>query len=245
MVNTLCHEFAHELLHQDYEKKPDELKKYFIGTKQGRATVEQQAELCSWIVLREFGFDMETNINYVGIWGLNNDNAVTVFDTVADVATKITMKIMNNLNSNVTMKESKNYLKEHVITGLDVAKMIGCEDIYLQSAENQENSMLDNVVSESIKRFLKENFEEEEEINIVKKLKDKNGRTHEVEIYLERYQDEDGSYILDGNYEWSRGSSYLEGMLRIQNNEVIDYDGCFELPSAVYKVLEMEGLITE
>ena len=246
MVNTLCHEFAHELLHQKFLKSKDEnLGSYFVGTKEGRSKVEQQAELCAWIVLKEFGYDMPTNINYVGIWGLNKNNAVKVFDSVASVATFIADNIKKKILNNAPMQESKNYLKEHVITGLDVAKMIGCEDIYLQSAENQENNMLDNVVTESIKRFLKENFEEEEEINIVKKLKDKNGRVHEVEIYLERYQDEDGSYILDGNYEWSCGSSYLEGILRIQNNEVIDYDGCFELPSAVYKVLEMEGLINK
>ena len=153
MVNTLCHEFAHELLHQDYEGKPDELKDYFIGTKQGRSVVEQQAELCAWIVLKEFGYHLNTSINYVGIWGLNKDNAVTIFDTVASVATKITTKIINNVKSKKVMSENIKHLKEHTITGLDVAKLIGCEDIYLQSARKQKQNMeQDQIITECIKK---------------------------------------------------------------------------------------------
>lgn len=138
LFNTLTHEYAHELLHQTYISKndnnPNGYGQYFIGTKQGRAVVEQQAELTAWIVLRNFGFDMPTNINYVGLWGMDEKSAPFVFDTVAKVATTIIKDIY--AKTNFSMKESKdntNQLTE--MTGLDVAKLIGCEDIYLRNKQ--------------------------------------------------------------------------------------------------------------
>ena len=55
--------------------------------------------------MKGFGYDMPTNINYVGIWGLNQDNAVKVFDSVSKVATIITKKIteMENLQKKPAM----------------------------------------------------------------------------------------------------------------------------------------------
>lgn len=141
LFNTLTHEYAHELLHQKYIKKHDEdpqgYGRFFIGTEQGRAAVEQQAELCAWIVLRNFGFDMPTNINYVGLWGMDENKAPKVFDTVADAATCI---IKDITAKTTTMKESIDKMVNEM-TGLDVAKMIGCEDIYLK---NKEANDLDN-----------------------------------------------------------------------------------------------------
>ena len=111
MFNTIVHEYAHEILHQKYLKsKDEEMKDYFVGTEEGRGKVEQQAELCAWIVLRCFGYDMQTNINYVGIWGLNQDNAVRVFDSVSNVATLISKQIIKKENGQETdMFESKQY----------------------------------------------------------------------------------------------------------------------------------------
>ena len=137
--NTLCHEFAHELLHQKYLKNsdtnPNGYGSYFIGKAQGRAVVEQQAELCAWIVCRNFGYDMPTNINYVGLWGLDDKAAPYVFDTVANAATQIIIDLYGQMESQVN--ESKiNFIFE--MTGLDVAKMIGCEDVYLKNKERTE-----------------------------------------------------------------------------------------------------------
>lgn len=138
MFNTLTHEFAHELLHQKYlhnkDTDPNGYGRYFIGTSQGRAAVEQQAELCAWIVLRNFGFDMPTNINYVGLWGMDEEKAPKVFDTVADAATGIIKGIYNKVNE--TMQESKTYIMMEM-TGLDVAKLLGCEDIYLKYKDDE------------------------------------------------------------------------------------------------------------
>lgn len=185
MFNTLTHEFAHELLHQKYlQSKDDETKEYFVGTEEGRGKVEQQAELCAWIVLRSFGYDMPTNINYVGIWGLNQDNAVKVFDSVSNAATYISKKINKKENGEDTdMFESKKYIKENNIpSGEEIAQMVGCGNVYRRAKRHQlmsnrnnnlnlDNNMQENIlklsenelkqfVAESIKQVLKENTEQ-------------------------------------------------------------------------------------
>lgn len=134
LFNTLVHEFSHELLHQKYLKttdnNPNGYGSYFIGTKQGRATVEQQAELCAWIVCRDFGFDIPTNINYVGLWGMNEKVAPYVFDTVASAASRI-IKSVSEIMYNKNVQEGVNG-NSGIITGLDIAKMLGCEKLYLK-----------------------------------------------------------------------------------------------------------------
>ena len=138
MFNTITHEFAHELLHQKYLKsKDEEMKDFFVGTEEGRGKVEQQAELCAWIVLRSFGYDMVTNINYVGIWGLNQDNAVRVFDSVSNVATYISQSIIKKERGEETeMFESKKYLKENSIpSGEEIAQMVGCGKVYQRAKQ--------------------------------------------------------------------------------------------------------------
>lgn len=168
MFNTIVHEYAHEILHQKYLKsKDEEMKDYFVGTEEGRGKVEQQAELCAWIVLRCFGYDMQTNINYVGIWGLNQDNAVRVFDSVSNVATLISKQIIKKENGQETdMFESKQYLNENEIpSGYEIAQMVGCGSVYKRAAMKQKQnpevvrfteSELKNFIAESVKRILSE-----------------------------------------------------------------------------------------
>ena len=148
-LNTLIHEFAHEILHQKYLKNSnDEFSAYFVGTDEGRGKVEQQAELCAWIVLKMFGYDMKTNINYVGIWGLDENNAADVFDSVAKVAEIIYDGINSRLNvikENIKLKES--------ITGRDVAQMIGMVDLYDKS---KKQSNIKNIVESITKKILYE-----------------------------------------------------------------------------------------
>lgn len=175
MLNTIIHEYAHEILHQRYlQSKNEEMKEYFVGTKEGRHKVEQQAELCAWIVMRNYGYDMQTNINYVGIWGLNQDNAVKVFDSVSKVATLIIQKINEKEENNMTIVESKKYLKEnHIPSGYEIAQMVGCGDIYKKSAMKQRmnndednnvikmtESDLHRIIKESVNQILKENINE-------------------------------------------------------------------------------------
>ena len=155
--NTLVHEYAHEILHQKYlSSNNEDMKAYFVGTSEGREKVEQQAELCAWIVLRSFGIDMPTNINYVGIWGLDEKNAISVFDSVSTtaklIATQIDEKIQR-INENVG---------RHIIpSGYEIAKMLGCGDVYKQSLMMNKGSFqmtnedIENLVNESVKRILK------------------------------------------------------------------------------------------
>lgn len=152
LVNTLIHEFSHELLHQKFLKNRDkELSNYFVGTSEGRAKVEQQAELSAWIVLKSFGYDLKTNINYIGLWGLKEKDASTVFDSVANVASFIIKGIRVRIYKEV--KEDFNLLEKiNEISGLDVAKIIGAEDIYMKSKEINDNGLEENT-SEMLEEF--------------------------------------------------------------------------------------------
>ena len=143
------------------------MKGYFVGKEQGRAKVEQQAELVAWIVLKNFNYDMPTNINYVGIWGLNEKNAASVFDSVAKVAQYIVHGIESNIND---VQESKSAVNESFLpNGLQLATMLGFEDIYKQSKrETQMESkspihitkpMLKKMVAEAMNSILEDQYD--------------------------------------------------------------------------------------
>lgn len=170
MLNTGIHEFAHELLHQSYaHSKNPELEEYFIGKKEGRSALEQQAELCAWLVLKCFGYNAPTSINYIGIWGLNKDNVVEVFDTVSYVSSYITEKIIKTEKGQTEdMFESKKYLNENgVPNGYEIADMLGYGELYKKSAIKNPKSgnvirmtqdELTEMIKLSVSRILKENY---------------------------------------------------------------------------------------
>ena len=148
---TVCHEFAHELLHQKYlqDKKHPEFSQFYFGRPEGRGFVEQQAELTAWIVCKFYGYSIREAINYAAIWGMNEKNAVHAFDTVAKVAdfiiNKTNEKIRNRRN---TMRESKEYLTEVNFSGKDIADMVGAGDIYdrgVQMIEKDSQQMEETV----------------------------------------------------------------------------------------------------
>lgn len=168
-TGTICdltHEFAHELLHQKYLSSRDkEWAQYFVGKGSGQKIVEEQAEITAWIVLRAFGYDMPTSINYAGMWGINADNAKFVFDTVAKTATFIIDKLYSKLG--IGMNEARTVKDPRSITGLDVAKMVGMGDLYVQSARRNgmvqtegkravriNENILHLVITEAVKRVL-------------------------------------------------------------------------------------------
>lgn len=149
MASTLFHEFSHEILHQRYLKsssKGHEWAKYFIGVEQGRSKVEQQAELCAWIIMRSYGYDMPTNINYVGIWGMDEKCAPIVFDQVSNAAGYIineTDKSLAELNNNIQEGYKMELKETKVPSGREIAQMVGCVDAYDKGKEmqNQKVSM--------------------------------------------------------------------------------------------------------
>jgi len=153
-VSTLIHEFSHELLHQKYLQKSknsnNEWAKYFIGKEQGRAVVEQQAEMSAYLVMRFFGFQMQQNINYMGIWGADEKKAAVVFDTVAKVADNIARAIATKLG--YTMNENVNDGKG--ITGRDVAELLGPKGIRMYDASREsELNETEEMIQETKKNF--------------------------------------------------------------------------------------------
>ena len=153
LLNTMVHEFAHEILHQKYlHSNNPEYSNYFVGTAEGRSKVEQQAELTAWIVLRDFGFDMKTNINYVGIWGMNEKNAAKVFDSVASTAVKISDKIKSKLKN--TTNEGRMYINEGFLTGEELADMVGCGDVYRRSKKMEQMDESRRMFTEGFKSLV-------------------------------------------------------------------------------------------
>ena len=151
-VSTLVHELSHELLHQTYLKtkggEKEEWAKYFVGREFGKNIVEQQAEITAWIVMKNFGYDMQTAKNYVACWGGDDKTAAYAFDTVANVAVKIIKGINENLGIiNEGMFGNIN------ITGLDIAKLVGMENIYLKGKKAQTEDKIQEI-NENFHKFL-------------------------------------------------------------------------------------------
>lgn len=150
-ASTLIHEFSHELLHQKYissmKNTNSDWAQYFVGTKEGRGVVEQQAELSAYLVLRFFNIKLQENINYIAIWGADASKACVVFDTVASVANAITDKISAKLGMSTLNEDGE---QQGFVTGLDVAQLLGPEavDVY-----NQSKRMMRQTVTENFKSF--------------------------------------------------------------------------------------------
>jgi hypothetical protein len=150
---TLAHEFAHEALHQNFLKNDSEWAEFYVGRNEGRGYIEQQAELTAWIVCKFYGYDIKEAINYAALWGMMDaKDAVKAFDSVARLADKMINGINKIIINERGMNESKEYIKEVNYTGLDVAKMVGAEDLYLsgikefEEEERAETGMYENTV---------------------------------------------------------------------------------------------------
>ena len=90
----------------------------------------------------------------MGIWGMDENNAAKVFNDVASVSTFIINKLYLQLSSNGYIQESSGYQPKQVnITGLDVARMIGMEDVYQRSLENQKKNFTEKYFSNLYNRM--------------------------------------------------------------------------------------------
>ena len=139
-VSTLVHELSHELLHQTYLKdkgsERENFGEYFVGREFGTTLVEQQAEISAWIVMRNFGYDMQTAKNYVACWGGDDKTAAYAFDTVAKVATRI----IKGMNENMAVV-NESMSAGGQVTGLDIAKMVGMEDVYMRGKQEERQGV--------------------------------------------------------------------------------------------------------
>lgn len=154
-ISTLVHELSHELLHQTYLKtkggEKEDFAQYFVGREYGKGIVEQQAEISAWIVLRNYGYDMQTAKNYVACWGGDEKTAVFAFDTVANVATRIIKGIDENLNTMNGLNEGIG--GGTVITGLDVARLVGMENVYIKGEKEKTEDKI-KAINEQFNSFL-------------------------------------------------------------------------------------------
>jgi len=147
LTKTLIHEIAHELLHQTYLKnKGGESGKYHIGKDMGTQTIEQQAEISSWMVMYAFGFDVKTtSLNYTVMWGGDKDNMVQVFNTVS----KIVNHIIDSVNKKIASLTEGTHTHGDNVSPLDIAKMLGFESEYeaLTEIEGLGERLLRRVIS--------------------------------------------------------------------------------------------------
>ena len=149
LTKTLAHEISHEMLHQNYLKdRNQEMRDYFVGQSEGRGVVEQQAELCAWMVLAAFGFDLKTtSFNYIALWGGNPDNMIKVFDNVSKTANRLISEIMKK-----GIELTEDVIGKKQYTPMDVASILGVESQYKQVLAN--NGSIDNSLIENFKRLI-------------------------------------------------------------------------------------------
>jgi hypothetical protein len=79
-VRTLCHEWAHEVLHQGATA---------LDRSASRAQREHQAEATSYVVLHHFGIRNEFTADYVQAWGATPDTLMAQLALVQKAATHI------------------------------------------------------------------------------------------------------------------------------------------------------------
>lgn len=103
LLSTTIHETAHQIMHWEvvHTTNPN-LKKFYRGgsLSRGNEIVEQEAELCAWIVLSGFGYEnQQEHFNYLATWGMNVSNCSDVFDSIMKVADFIYDGIIKQLNN--------------------------------------------------------------------------------------------------------------------------------------------------
>ncbi len=153
LTKTLAHEITHQLLHNKYLlNRKSKWSVYYRGVKEGRGTVEQQAELSAWMFMHSFGFDFsDTSLTYTMLWGGDENNMPIVFDVVIDSVNKLIRYVNNELKS----------INENT-SEVQLAKPIDEKDIlsFLKKQFPDENVVQDYKIA--LKQTLKE--------NIIKKL---------------------------------------------------------------------------
>ena len=102
LLSTVIHETAHQIMHWEVVKTTSpRLAKFYRGGSATRGTqiVEQEAELCAWIVLSGFGYEkQQQHFNYLANWGMTQENCNNVFDGVMKVAQFIYDGMQENMS---------------------------------------------------------------------------------------------------------------------------------------------------
>lgn len=86
---TAVHELTHQLRHWEYASQNNPSLKRFYNRWAEREIREQEAELCAAFVVANYGYNIQSHLNYVHSWNLTKVNASQVMDQIAEVATFI------------------------------------------------------------------------------------------------------------------------------------------------------------
>lgn len=95
LLAVAIHETAHQIMHFDVVKATTpRLAKFFKGRERSdlrdTGIIEQEAELCTWLVLSAFGYEkQQEHFNYLVNWGMNIKNCANIFDSVFEVSDEI------------------------------------------------------------------------------------------------------------------------------------------------------------
>ena len=97
-------------------------------------------------------------------------------------------------------------------------------------------SKLKEIIYETVNNILNES--EGNTIHKIKKFRTKQSNIPvEVEINIGPDGEGNFEYSVDGGVE-----DYIEGYLNVEDNEVVDFDGCYDLPRAVKMTLDELGI---
>lgn len=137
-----------------------------------------------------------------------------------------------------SMFQNYNFKNKDVVSAIDILK----DELAAEFNINNKNNSISNInemkninklIYKALRQSLTEHFSK---VKTKEKIfKTKSGKKCVVKIELNNNG--------DGWYEFEYGTSYLEGKLTIENNKLIDYDGCFDLPNPVIKTLEEMNII--
>ena len=99
-----------------------------------------------------------------------------------------------------------------------------------------KESKLKEIIYETVNNILNES--EGNTIHKIKKFRTKPSNLPvEVEINIGPDGEGNFEYSVDGGVE-----DYIEGYLYVEDNEVVDFDGCYDLPRAVKMTLDELGI---
>lgn len=97
---TLVHELLHQLRHWAFASNNNPRLAKFYDRNSMRETREQEAELCAAFVTSQYGYDVQSHLNYLKSWGLTKQNCKAVFDKISEIASFIERGIESHLEEN-------------------------------------------------------------------------------------------------------------------------------------------------
>lgn len=136
-----------------------------IISKANEHTFLRQAEVCTWLVMKYLGYDVQSSINLMNLWKIGQNNASYLFDTVANQAKEIYTQIKDKaqnmmfgqrtantqrrrsarptMNMNNILEENRfiNLLETKPWSGLQLAEHFGFGDIYSEEHRLTESNI--------------------------------------------------------------------------------------------------------